>query len=76
MGKNIAVTLTTINLPLVVEKLVSQKITSGDRYEIIIIGDLKTPSGTSAYLENLQIANPEILINYMDIDQQKKRFSK
>jgi hypothetical protein len=76
MGKNIAVTLTTINLPLVVEKLVSQKISSGDRYEIIIIGDLKTPSGTGAYLENLQIANPEILINYMDIDQQNKKFSK
>jgi hypothetical protein len=76
MNKKIAVTLTTINLPVVVEKLISQKISLGDSLEVVIIGDLKTPSGTNEYLKNLQVNNPEILIRYMDIAEQEQRFSK
>jgi len=76
MNKKIAVTLTTINLPIVVAKLAAQKISLGDSLEIIIIGDLKTPPGTSEYLKNLQAASPEIVIRYMDVDEQKQRFSK
>ena len=72
MNKRIAITLTTINLPIVVEKLAAQKISLGDSLEIIIIGDLKTPPGTSEYLKNLQAANPEIVIRYIDIDEQKE----
>ena len=76
MNKKIAVTLTTINIPVVVEKLISQNIPSGDVLEIVIIGDLKTPSGVNEYLENLQVSNPETLIRYMDIAEQELRFSK
>lgn len=76
MSRRIAVTLTTINLPIVIEKLIAQDISSGDSLEIVIIGDLKTPPGTSEYLNNLQPVSPEIIIRYMDIDEQKQRFSK
>lgn len=76
MSKKIAVTLTTINLPIVVEKLVTQIISPGDSLEIVIIGDLKTPPRTSDYLKNLQATNPEIAIRYMDVEEQERRFSK
>ena len=76
MSKKIAVTLTTINLPIVVEKLVTQIISPGDSLEIVIIGDLKTPPATSEYLKNLQATNLEIAIRYMDVAEQERRFSK
>jgi len=76
MNNWIAVTITTINLPTVVVKIVTQKISSGDYLEVIIIGDLKTPLVTREYLNNLQTGNSEIVISYMDVGEQEKRFSK
>lgn len=76
MNKKIAVTLTTINLPTVVEKLVTQVVSPDHSLEIIVIGDLQTPPATSDYLTNLQLANPEKVIRYMDPEEQERRFSK
>lgn len=76
MSKKIAITLTTINLPVIVEKLISQEVSLIDYLEIIIIGDLKTPLNTKEYLSNLPLHKPNVVVRYMDVAEQQERFEK
>lgn len=76
MGKKIAVTLTTINIPTVVSSLVQQRIGPLDSLEIVVVGDIKTPAGAVHYLESLITPNPQIVITYLGVDEQEEHFKK
>lgn len=76
--KKIAVTITTINLPVVIRNLIDcEHNISKEKISIdyIIIGDLKTPNNTREYLEKLSKDHSKN-IYYFDISDQEKSFSK
>lgn len=77
MKKKIAVTLTTINMPKLLEEFASMALSARDEYEIvfIIIGDVKTPNGIGNYLEEIK-SKYSFNYVYYDVDAQEKRFKK
>jgi hypothetical protein len=77
--KSIAVTMTTINVPIVIDSILKQFEkygTSNYDVDFIIIGDVKTPSGTANYIQDLKNKKYKQNFIYFDIDEQKKVFSK
>jgi hypothetical protein len=74
----IAITLTTINLPTVLEHFIAlqQKYPHADTtVDFIIAGDRKTPAGTEAYLDSLRSRTRSQII-YLDLPQQERHFAK
>ena len=74
---NIAITMTTINLPVVLEDYIKNILKYGhqDKTSIIIVGDKKTPNEVLSYCENLSEEN-NIKIQYFDLEWQKKIFKR
>ena len=76
--KKLAVTLTTINVPYVLDDLV--KIIKSRNYtdlkiDIIVTGDKKTPKPIQKYIKSLKTKNKTKML-YFDIEDQKKLFKK
>lgn len=70
-----ALTLTTINIPFVIESLIKNEGVYENKVDYIIIGDKKSPGNTNEYLESLQ-SKYQRKIYYFDIENQVKYFSK
>lgn len=72
--KRVAVTLTTINVPNLIEDF-GKLCQTRDLKEVafIIVGDLKTPSGTEEFLKKTA-TKYEIQIEYFDEERQRKTF--
>lgn len=77
--KNIAVTLTTINMPLVLSNLIEQMEAfphDGLKIDFIVAGDRKTPLEAKEYLAKLKSRYPKSEFIYLGLDDQEKRFSR
>lgn len=73
----IAVTLTTINKPSLLEDflgLMQRFGTGGDEVDYIVVGDRKTPSGVDSFVQGLNGRTSSKFL-YLDIAEQEKRFS-
>lgn len=73
---SIAITITTINKPMVIESYIKNiKTYEHENVQIIIVGDKKTPSGVGEYCKNLT-KKCGIIIQYIDISFQKDYLKK
>jgi hypothetical protein len=73
--KKIAITITTINIPNVVEKMLSLKYDESKYIvDYIIAGDKKTPNDIYTFLNSLNGKTASKII-YLDIDKQRERFA-
>lgn len=71
----IAVTMTTIHEPKLLDGFVElQKKSNTSNVDYIVIGDLKTPSGVSAYINSLN-GKSDAKFRYLDVAEQEKQFS-
>jgi len=71
-----AITLTTINIPTVLEKYIRNIKQYGHRQvDIIVVGDLKSPAGTKEYCESL-VKKYSVSIQYLDTDDQVNYLSR
>ena len=75
--KKIAVTITTINIPHVIEKLIYnyEKFKITNVVDYIVIGDLKSHPDTENYIKSIK-KNKTSRVIYFNIEDQKKEFSK
>lgn len=74
--KKIAVTLTTINMPIVLEKLLAQQVQySHPEFQVdyLIAGDRKTPSEVASYVSSLQKKSTSRIV-YLGIKEQQEKF--
>ena len=69
---NTVITITTINIPTFIEGICENINTYGHSdASILIIGDVKTPTGTKEYCEKTA-GKFGVEIEYLDIENQKK----
>jgi hypothetical protein len=74
--RRIAVTLTTINKPVLLEAfiaLIGKHGTGEARVDFIVVGDQKTPSGVDRYIDGLNGRSPSRFI-YLGLEQQERMF--
>jgi len=74
----IAVTLTTINMPTLLEDFVAlmKRYGTGDaKVDYIVVGDLKTPAGVDDFVKGLN-GRSDSVFTFLDVAEQERRFSK
>lgn len=73
----VAITLTTINKPIILEALIKDFNDTGCKEEIhvIVMGDRKSPSENKSYCAGLECP-PLFSISYFEIEQQETHFAK
>lgn len=73
---SIAITLTTINKPSILEDIIEdlEKNPLNESVHIIIMGDNKSPKENKKYCSELDKKGLDLIIDYFDIEDQKKHF--
>lgn len=72
--RHATVCITTINKPKFIEDIIfNAKKYSFKDYNVIIIGDYKSPAGNKDYILNLKRKH-KVDLNYLDVGDQKKNF--
>jgi hypothetical protein len=73
---SIAITLTTINKPTIIENIIEDLVQNPfkDSIHVIIMGDNKSPSDNKKYCSEVNTRGVDIKIDYFDIEDQNKYF--